>query len=200
MQDEHGDDGRAAAGVSWGGDPSERARRLFADRHGYVLRFFRRQGFADDEARELTQEAFLRVSQSIDTLRSAAAAEAWLRRIMANLWKNEIRRLRTQKRDGQTVPLDEEREEDGGAAERAWAPDPEREAIGVERLAAVRGCLGELPAGMRRCLMLYAVQERRYREIADLLHLSIETVKSHIHQARRQLRLCVGRRETRSSA
>ncbi len=204
MHDQRGDEERAETAAGCGGDPSERARRLYAERHRYVLRFFRRQGFDDEDARELTQEAFLRVSQNIEALRSTDAAEVWLRRIMATVWKNEIRRLRAQKRDVRTVPLDDE-DRQGGEVSAAGlpaadAPGPERAALGVERLAAVLGCMDELPAGMRRCLVLYAFQERQYKEIAEVLHLSIETVKSHIHQARRQLKVCLGRRETRSGA
>ena len=72
--------------------------------------------------------------------------------------------------------------------------DPLEEAAQLEYLSRVRSCLRELPALMRRCLVMFALQERRYQEIADLLQVSIARVKSDIYQARRHLLTCVGRK------
>lgn len=199
-------DGRRPDAEAWHGAAPERPRDLSSRHYGSVLRFFQRQGFPEEEALELTQETFLRVSQSIGTLRSAAAEEVWLRRIVANIWKNEIRRRRTLKRDVHVVSLEAERESGNEAVESALPPgsrrdpDPEEQVLGTEHLAAVRRCLAALPPRMRRCLVLYSLRERKYREIAELLHLSIDTVKSHIHQARQLLRQCVAGQETRRGA
>ncbi len=42
---------------------------------------------------------------------------------------------------------------------------------------------------MRRCLLLRVDQDLKYREIAELLRISIETVKAHLFQARQLLRV-----------
>jgi RNA polymerase sigma-70 factor (ECF subfamily) len=181
------------------------ARDFFLDRYGYVFRFFRRKGFSETDSQELTQEVFLRVYQKIEKLRSAPAAEAWLRTVMATVWKNRLRHGDAIKRKAREVSLEDERERGNEEVERqpaigALRPmDPLEGALVEERLAAVRGCLGELAPRMRCCLLLYACQDREYREIADLLHVSIETVKSHIYQARQRIEACVERRGTGSS-
>jgi RNA polymerase sigma-70 factor, ECF subfamily len=175
------------------------AREFLLRSQTRAFRFFRRHGFAESEAEELTQEVFLRVSQNMDRLRSATAAEAWLRTIMATVWKNELRRRGAIKRNAREVSFEAEREAGNEEVERHQtigtprSADPIEQALSGEYLAAVRSCLNELPPSMRRCLVLFAFQERRYQEIADLLHISIERVKSQIYQARQHLQACIAR-------
>jgi RNA polymerase sigma-70 factor (ECF subfamily) len=181
----------AAAGVT-------QQREIFDAFHGRVLAFFKSRGFSEDEALELTQEVFVRVFQNMEKLRSKTALDHWILRIAANVWKNEIRYRKAGKRDAQEVSLDDPYSD--GDAELARAletspiPTPLDEALASEQLVAVRRCLDALPPRMRRCLVLHVFQGHKYQEIADLLHLSIQSVKSHIHQARQHLDECVARR------
>ncbi len=55
----------------------------------------------------------------------------------------------------------------------------------------LREGLQELPARMRQCTML-RLQGLKYREIAQILDISIETVSSQIHQTRVKLRKRLG--------
>ena len=48
--------------------------------------------------------------------------------------------------------------------------------------------MAALPAQMRRCVELRVHQDLRYKEIADLMQVSIDTVKAHLYQARQQLK------------
>jgi RNA polymerase sigma-70 factor (ECF subfamily) len=173
-------------------------RGIFDAYHDRVLRFFKSRGFQDDEADDLTQETFFRAWQKMETLRSQAALDSWILRIAANLWKNEIRYRKTSKRDAEEVAFDDP-DVQGDAIEHAALAmrdelSPLEKTLLAERLAATGKCVEVLPSKMRRCLMLYVFQERKYQEIADLLKLSIQTVKSHIHQARQRVTDCVGRR------
>jgi RNA polymerase sigma-70 factor (ECF subfamily) len=59
----------------------------------------------------------------------------------------------------------------------------------VERLLMA---LRRFPPQMRRCFLLRFDQGLKYREIAAVMHLSIETVKSQLGQARQRLRSEVG--------
>ncbi len=181
-------------------DQRELVHKLFVRYRPGVHRFFTHQGFSSDEARALAQDVFVRVSQNIGNLRSEAAADAWVRRITANVWKNELRRRGAIKRDVKEVSLGAEGEPGNEAADHALpvgaapAPNPLEQALVSEELAAARACLDELAPKMRQCLWLYVFQDRHYREIADLLHVSIETVKSHVHEARQQVKRCMARR------
>jgi RNA polymerase sigma-70 factor (ECF subfamily) len=173
-------------------------RGIFDAYHGRVFRFFKSRRFQDDEAADLTQETFLRVLQNMHHLRSQAALDSWILRIAANLWKNEIRYRKTAKRDAEEVAF-EDPEVQGDAVERAALamrdePSPLDKTLLAERLAATGQCVDALPPGMRRCLVLYVYQNWKYQEIADILKLSIQSVKSHIHQARQRVTACVARK------
>ena len=173
-------------------------RGIFDAFHGRVHRFFRSRGFREEEALDLTQETFVRVFQSMDELRSRASLDSWILKIAANVWKNELRSRKAGKRDAREVSLDSP-ETEGEEAEIAAlatedAPNPLEEALEAERLGAMAKCLEALPPRMRQCLVLHVYQERKYQDIADLLKISIQAVKSHIHQAKQKLGECVARR------
>ncbi|RPH56467.1 RNA polymerase sigma factor [bacterium] len=173
-------------------------RGIFEAFHGRVHRFFKSRGFGEDEALDLTQETFVRVFQSMDELRSRASLDSWILKIAANVWKNEIRFKKAGKRDAREVSLDGGGTEGEGAEvadfAREDAPGPLEELLTAERQGALDKCLDALPPRMRRCLVLHVYQERKYQEIADLLEISIQSVKSHIHQAKEKLGECVARR------
>lgn len=173
-------------------------RGIFEAFHGRVHRFFRSRGFGEDEALDLTQETFVRVFQSMDELRSRESLDAWILKIAANVWKNALRFRKAGKRDARVVSLEspetEGEEARVAALEEEHAPNPLEELLTAERQGAVDKCLDTLPPRMRRCLVLHVYQERKYQEIADLLEISIQSVKSHIHQAKEKLGECVERR------
>jgi RNA polymerase sigma factor (sigma-70 family) len=128
-------------------------------------------------------------------LRSRSALDSWILKIAANVWKNEIRYRQAAKRRAVEVSLDDP-EADDEAMELAAlgtksVPSALDRVLASERLAAVERCFDALPPGMRRCLVLHVFQDRKYQEIADLLQISIQSVKSHIHQARQNLLKCV---------
>lgn len=155
-----------------------------------VYAFFSRRGFPAADCEDLTQETFLRVYRGQADWRREGSLEGWIRRIAANLWKNELRRRAAGKREGREVELDEEHTPaaariDGIAA--GWRPqDPGSALRSSEEVSRIEAALAALPPRMRRCVLLRA-QGLKYREISDLMQLSIETVKSHIHQGRKRL-------------
>ncbi len=181
-------------------------REIFDQYHGLVRSFFRNRGFSDEETSDLTQEALLRVFKNMGKLRSQAACGAWILRIASNIYKNEIRYRRAAKRAGQEVSLEAAAPDSqpgvlaaGSLFGSGRVRTPLEETLSAERVQAVGRCLDQLPPRMRQCLDLYAYQERKYQEIAELLQISIESVKAHIHQARHRLRECMARSLGRGS-
>jgi len=57
-----------------------------------------------------------------------------------------------------------------------------------ERLQALRDAIDSLPPQMRRVLMLRLSFGLKYREIASMMQVSIETVKAHLHQSQARLK------------
>lgn len=155
-----------------------------------VSYFFAHRGFSPEECRDLTQETFVGVYRGMDAFRRDASVETWLFTIAANVWRNEVRSRTAGKREGREVPLEGLAEGSGTLlpAELREADDPLAGLLEEERACLLREALGELPAQMRRCLLLRLDQQLKYREIAQVLRVSIETVKSQLFQARERLR------------
>jgi RNA polymerase sigma-70 factor, ECF subfamily len=181
------------------GDPSRSPVDLdfagvYATYRRAVFWFFRRRGFSTEESEDLSQETFLRVSQELANLRSAEAVRAWLLRIAANVWKNELRRRSADKRaepPGDPGGRERPGEPPGTNLEPPVEDSPRRRLLAAERLSLARDELRRMGPQMRRCLLLHSVEGRKYREIAVLMQISIQTVKSHIHQARGKLRAAI---------
>jgi RNA polymerase sigma-70 factor, ECF subfamily len=149
-----------------------------------VVAFFVRRGFCLEESRDLAQETFLRVFKNMDSFRGESAVETWLFQIAGNLYKNTLRSLQTQKRDAQEVSLESTEAVELGTRER----DPLHVVLTEEEYRLLWDAVQDLPPQMRQAVFLRVDRDLKYREIADLMHVSIETVKAHLYQARQQLR------------
>src|SRR3954452_6643707 len=123
----------------------EGSERLFRRFRPGVQSFFVRKGFSAEDSRDLTQDVFLRVFKGIDTFRRESRFERWLWEIAAHIYFNEVRRRRTEKRDGLEQSLDTPVENDEGSSPApgipASDPSPEEQVIQGEQLAAFRAAL-----------------------------------------------------------
>ena len=162
---------------------------LFLKFRPAVRSYFARKGFSADECRDLTQDVFVRVFKSIDTFQHKSRFERWLWEITTHIYFNELRRRKTEKRHGIERSLDAWSESETSPALEIPAddPSPEDEMIRRELQGSLRAALRELPDQMRRCCILRYEKGRKYHEIATVMRISIETVKAHLHQARKRL-------------
>ena len=165
--------------------------QLVTERSGDIYALLYRLTSDTEEARDLTQETFLRAFQSIGRFRGDADLKTWIYRIAINQARNRWRWWRRRRRDV-TVSLDG----DGGPDERPLiaglrnedAPDPEQTTLAHEREEQLREALSELRQSYREAVILRDVQGFSYEEIARTLEISIGTVKSRISRGRLELR------------
>lgn len=157
---------------------------------------FLHKGFSTEESKDLTQEVFFRVFKSIDTFREESRFEGWLWKIADNLYLNEIRRRRTEKRHATEQSLDARMESasESSLVQELPAPDlsPEEQVLRQQGLARLQAAFQDLPDQMRRCCILRYEKGLKYQEIAVVMKISIETVKAHLHQARKRLTAKLG--------
>jgi RNA polymerase sigma factor (sigma-70 family) len=162
-----------------------------------VRGMFATRGFSGDETDELTQETFIRVFTHIGKLRDPSRFVSWLFEMTVNVYRNELRRRGAAKRDAYEESIDQSAGEPGGVlldalvAGSAGDPSPLDSVLRREQSASFHAALAKLPPQMRRSLEL-RVQDFKYREIAALLGISIETVKAHLHQAQKRLKQVLG--------
>jgi RNA polymerase sigma-70 factor, ECF subfamily len=172
-------------------DVNESSRKLFELHYRKIVGFFRRKGFSAEESRDLTQDVFLRVFNAIDTFRRESRFERWLFEIALNIYRNKLRSKGAEKRDALEVPIDVPSDDEGTPGSGVQLVSEEIDALGSmverERRAKLLAALKELPTQMRVCCELRYAQGLKYHEIATAMKISIETVKAHLHQARKRL-------------
>lgn len=166
----------------------EKLFHLFRPR---VRSFFSGKGFSAEECRDLTQDVFFRVFKSIDTFRRESRFERWLWEIMTNIYFNSIRSVKAEKRRALVLSLDSsdrgDEDPSPGMAVAVEEPSPEEILLLRERSGSLQAAFQDLPDQMRRCCLLRYDKGLKYKEIAGELGISIETVKAHLHQARKRL-------------
>jgi RNA polymerase sigma-70 factor, ECF subfamily len=165
--------------------------RLVAEHSGDVYALLYRLTGDQEEARDLTQETFLRTFQSIGGFRGDANLKTWIYRIAVNQARNRWRWWRRRKREV-TVSLDatdEAHEQPLLATLRNDdAIDPEQETLAREREGQLREALLGLRHSYKEAVILRDVDGFSYEEIAETLQISIGTVKSRISRGRLELR------------
>jgi len=165
--------------------------QLVAEHSGDVYALLFRLTSDPEEARDLTQETFLRAFQSIDRFRGDASLKTWMYRIAINQARNRWRWWRRRKKDA-TVSLDAT--DEYGAKPLSMtlpslnSPSPEQETLAHERESQLREALDGLRRSYREAVILRDVEGFTYEEIAETLQISIGTVKSRISRGRLELR------------
>ncbi len=168
-------------GASTGG--KDAFEGLFRELYQPVLRFLAKRGCSQEECQDLAQETFLRAWRSFDGFRGDAQPLTWLLTIATNLWRNRNRDAAAAKRAGDEEPL-----LDNDPPDPASGEGPLDEAIGSERRRLLKTEIDKLPPKMRRCVQLRVYQDRSYRDIAEILGVTVETAKSQVSLARSRLR------------
>jgi RNA polymerase sigma-70 factor (ECF subfamily) len=133
---------------------------------------------------------FSRVFKAIDTFRRESRFERWLFEIAANAFRNYLRSRGADKRDAVELSMDVPVDEEGPLRARELASGDGTPLDGMierERQDKLRSALRRLPAKMRTCCLLRYEKGLKYQEIATVMKISIETVKAHLHQARKLL-------------
>ena len=173
------------------GDPAS-LRELIASQQTYVYSICRGIMRNEADAADMTQDAFMRVLRSLHTYRGETKFTTWLYRLVTNVCLDELRR-----RGAPTLTLDAT-DEDSPHIEPAdpdpWV-QPERWAAAAEDAAELQKALGGLTTPQRLALTLFYFDDLRYEDIAQVMDVPLNTVKSHIRRAKERLaELLMGRR------
>lgn len=140
-----------------------------------------------EDAKDISQEVFLKAYRNIANFDERSAFSTWLYRITTNTCIDEMR-----KRKGkQSYSLEEELENEDGTMQRQIADEgdtPEESLLREERKSEILQALEKLSAEHKAAVVLRDVKGLSYEEISEILDLSLGTVKSRISRARNQLK------------
>ena len=145
-----------------------------------------------DEARDVTQETYLRAFRTFDRFQPGTNCKAWLLTIAYSVFVNRYRR---QQRDPVVAVEDVERISDASIG------DVSSSAVSVQWTGAADGgfsgvaisdpeidvALRELPEAFRAAVLLVDVEELTYEEAAEALGCPVNTVRSRLFRGRKLL-------------
>ena len=138
-----------------------------------------------EDAADMTQEAFIKAYNSLQSFRGDSKFSVWLYRIVSNVCLDFLR----SKNRRPTVSLSVE-DDDGEDAQLDVADESQSPEHLLDRKLtreSVRRGLDSLPPDYRQILLLREIQGLSYDEIAQALSLEVGTVKSRIFRARKRL-------------
>jgi len=147
-------------------------------------------GPGDDPA-DVVQEVFLKIFRKVGSFRGESSLKTWIYRIAVNEAHNQRRWFtRHRKREVEIdAPADENR---GGRNYGDTLPDPGRspyeQVLRGETMALIEAALARIKPVFREAVVLRDIEGLTYEEIAEVLRVSIGTVKSRILRGREALR------------
>jgi RNA polymerase sigma-70 factor (ECF subfamily) len=146
-----------------------------------------------EDARDVYQEAFLRVFRNLDTFRFDCSFHTWLYRIVTNICLDHLRKRKVRKEEPAVVetsdgPVDrmDSFEEDSAHS------DPERTVWNRQLKEKIEGALGGLTPRERMVFELRHYQGLRLRNIGDTLGTSEEAAKNCLFRATQKMRSVLG--------
>jgi RNA polymerase sigma-70 factor (ECF subfamily) len=158
---------------------------VYAEFQPKILRYLARM-VNDSDAEDLTQEVFAKVSAALQKFRGESQLSTWIYRIATNAAVDKLRNLPNL----YTTELADAAEEI--ADRNAWTGEPEpaveSQVYRKEMNDCIRGFVARLPENYRMILVLGEFEGLKNEQVAEILDLTIETVKIRLHRARERLR------------
>ncbi len=148
--------------------------RLLVAYRGRVYRLALSYVRTPADAEDLAQEAFVRLWRALPLYDGRASFSTWLYVIARNACLSELRRRGARP----TTALDDD-PVDPAASTSAGSP--------VDRRLECETLVEMLDEPQRRIVRLFYLEERSYEQLAEMLDMPINTVRSHLHRARKRL-------------
>jgi RNA polymerase sigma-70 factor (ECF subfamily) len=146
-----------------------------------------------EDARDIYQEAFLRVYRNLPKFRFDCSFSTWLYRIVANLCLDQIRKRKVRKEEASAVATA------GGevdrfqfVAEARADVDPQRQLISAEVNSRIQEVLNRLTARERLVFEMRHFQGMRLRSIGEALGVTEEAAKNCLFRATQKMRAALG--------
>ncbi len=146
-----------------------------------------------EDARDVYQEAFLRVYRNLNSFRFDCSFHTWLYRIVTNICLDQLRKRKVRKEESPVVetsegPVDRLDSVEEDAAEA----DPERTMWNRQLRNRIESALGDLTPRERMVFELRHYQGLRLRNIGEMLGTTEEAAKNCLFRATQKMRSVLG--------
>jgi RNA polymerase sigma-70 factor (ECF subfamily) len=158
-----------------------------------VLRMAYNLLHSEEDARDIYQEAFLRVYKKLPEFRFDSAFSTWLYRIVANLCLDQIRKRKVRKEENSSVDT-----ESGEVDRLQFIPesraetDPQRRLMSTEVNERIQEVLNTLSPRERLVFEMRHYQGMRLRAIGESLGVTEEAAKNCLFRATQKMRAALG--------
>lgn len=134
----------------------------------------------EEDARDVTQEAYLKAHKGLANFRGDAKFSTWMYRITANCAATYVQR-RSKHRHDQLL-------DDTSVIETRPEVDPEHYSDVIDLRSRLNAAIGELPPKLRSVVVLRDIYELPHEDIAEELGITVTAAKVRLHRARHRLR------------
>jgi RNA polymerase sigma-70 factor (ECF subfamily) len=142
-------------------------------------------------ARDAVQETFVRVYFKAPAFRPRSTVKTWIYTIALNLCRDAARKLA---RQPGLLSLDEPVGESETPREVPdTGPSPDVEAEQEDQLDRLRAAIARLPDQLKSALVLFVLEQRSQKEVAEILGTTPKTVELRVFRAKTKLRELLGR-------
>jgi RNA polymerase sigma-70 factor (ECF subfamily) len=158
-----------------------------------VLRMALNLLHSPEDARDVYQEAFLRVYRNLPKFRFDCSFSTWLYRIVANLCLDQIRKRKVRKEEASAVDTDSgEVDRFQFLPEKRADVDPQRQLMSSEVNARIQEVLERLTPRERLVFEMRHFQGMRLRAIGEALGVTEEAAKNCLFRATQKMRSALG--------
>jgi RNA polymerase sigma factor (sigma-70 family) len=146
--------------------------------YNFGYKFF----FDHDLAMEVAQKTFISMHRNIDGLQEASKFKSWLYTIAVNYCREELRKRKAARSMSLNDLRPGEHEESyRWEASSGRSENPEKQLRHTELSDLLQQCLMELSDEQREVVIMKEYEGLKFREIAEALHISENTVKSRMY-------------------
>lgn len=163
---------------------------IYKEYHPKILNYLKRL-VGDQEAEEVAQLVFEKMSRSLDNFKGEAKLSTWIYRIATNAALDKLKSSSYKySQSGPHAPLPIHSPEIESRVSERSAPQcsPDGTIIRTEMNQCVREFVDRLPPDYRTIIILNELEGFTNKEIAQILQISLATAKIRLHRARAKLR------------
>ena len=148
---------------------------------------------SQEDARDIYQEAFLRVHRNLHSFRFDCSFHTWLYRIVTNLCLDHLRKRKVRREEATVVETEDGlKDRVGGFAETRAASDPQRHTMSRQLQERIGAVLSELTPRERSVFEMRHHQGMRLRAIGEVLGTTEEAAKNCLFRATQKMRAALG--------
>ena len=145
------------------------------------------------EAEDLSQEVFIKVEKGLKNFRGESKLSTWIYRIATNTAVDRMRSpsFKYKVKDGissEATQMDDIDTEDRDLFTGEKIESTDQQYVRKEMNSCIRNFIENLPENYKTVVILSELEQLKNKEIAEILHLTLDTVKIRLHRARAQLR------------